>query len=305
MRNLLRANFSRLMKSKSFWAALLFMTGFAAFIAWNQWDDMRNYGAAVTVDAAMFNAQVIFGITAAVFVSLFVGVEYSDGTIRNKVLVGRGRTDIYAANFLTCAAALAIVYAVSTAVAFGLGTLLLEPSAVPAKHLLIAFGMGLFMVVSYAAIYNFIGMALSNRTYTAIVSILLAFGLMICGTYVRNKLDQPEFIQQLSHTEAASDVAAEYMEMDAHTENMETAVAVNEDGTVTQMALETVPNPQYLSGAARKRFQFFLDVNPYGQTVELAMLNIPHPLRIILLDVGIALFFSLGGICLFRRKDIK
>lgn len=292
MRNLLRANFSRLFKSKIFYLAVLVMAGLAACATWNQWDEMRKYGSIASVDYALFLSQVLFGIVAAIFVSLFVGVEYSDGTIRNKLMVGRKRTDIYLANFITCMAALAIVYAASTAVALGMSTLLLEPSVVPAKHLWIAFGMGLFTVLAYAAIYNFFAMLLSNKTYTAIASILLAFGLMICATYVQNRLDQPEFYQQLAPgivTGADEDVT----------------MAVMEDGTVAEMKLETVPNPLYLSGAERERFQFFLDVNPYGQTTELAMLNIPHPGRIILLDLGIVLIFGLGGVALFRRKDIK
>ena len=305
MRNLLRANFSRLGRSKIFYLAIIAMAGLAAFITWNQWDEMQKYDITVTVDYALFLSQVVYGIVAAIFVSLFVGVEYSDGTIRNKLLVGRNRVDVYLANFITCAAALAIVYAASAAVALGLGMRLLEPSAVPAKHLWMAFGMGFFAVLAYAAIYNFIAMLLSNRTYTAIASILLAFGLMICGTFVQNRLDQPEFIQQLAHTAAASDTVAEHVEMDAHTENVETAVAVNEDGEISQMELETVPNPQYLSGAERERFQFFMDLNPYGQTMELAMLNIPHPGRVVLCDLGIVLIFGLGGVALFRKKDIK
>ena len=305
MRNLLKANFSRLGRSKIFYLAMLAMAGLAAFIVWNQWDDARKYGTAVTVDRALFLSLVVFGIAAAIFVSLFVGVEYSDGTIRNKLLVGRKRADIYLANFITCGAALAIVYAVSVAVALGLGMLLLEPSVVPAKHLWMAFGMGFFAVLAYTAVYNFIAMLLSNRTYAAIGTILLALGMMVCGTIVQSRLDQPEFIQQLAHTAAASDVAEEYVEMDAHTENVETAVAVNEDGEISQMELETVLNPLYLSGVERERFQFFFDVNPFGQTDELAMLNIPHPVRVVLLDFGIMVVFCLGGIWLFQKKGIK
>lgn len=305
MRNLLKANFSRLGRNKIFYLAILAMAGLAAFIIWNQWDEMRRFHYIVTLDYALFTVQVVFGIVAAIFVSLFVGVEYNDGTIRNKLMVGRKRTDIYLANFITCGAALAIVYTVSVAVALGLGTALLEPSAVPAKHLLIAFCMGFSPVLAYAAIYNFIAMLLSNRTYTAIAAILLAFGLMICATYVQSRLDQPEFIQQLAHTAAASDAVAEQVEMDAHTENVEAAVAVGEDGEISQMELETVPNPHFLAGAERERFQFFFDVNPSGQTIELAMLNIPHPGRVALYDLGIMAVFCLGGVLLFRKKDIK
>lgn len=308
MRNLLKANFSRLFQSKIFYLAVIAMAGLAAFVCWSQWDDARKFSYVITMDSALFNAQVVFGIAAAILVSLFVGVEYSDGTIRNKLLVGRKRIHIYLANFITCGAALAIVYGASTAVALGFGTLLLEPSVVPAKHLLIAFGMGFSPVLAYAAIYNFIAMLFSNRTYTAIAAIMLAFGLMICATYVQNRLDQPEFIQKLAPqaaTSAAGDTVAETVGIDAHTENVEFALAMNEDGEISQMAMETVPNPQYLSGAERERFQFFFDVNPAGQTVELAMLNIPHPVRVALLDVGIMVIFGLGGIWLFRKKDIK
>lgn len=292
MRNLLRANFSRLFKSKIFYLAILTMVGFSAFICWSQWKDMMEYNATISMDVALFNAQVVFGIVSAIFVSLFVGVEYSDGTIRNKLLVGRSRVDIYLANFITAATALAIVYAASTAVAFGLGTLLLEPTAIPAWQLWCAFGVGFGIVLAYTAVYNFIAMLLSNKTYTAILTIMLALGLMICSTFVQSRLDQPEFYQELAPgvlTNADEDVV----------------VGVTEDGEFQEMTLQTVPNPLYLTGAERERYQFFLDVNPSGQTVQLAMLNIPHPARIVLLDLGIVLVFCLGGIALFRRKDIK
>ena len=34
--------------------------------------------------------------------SFFIGQEYSDGTIHNKIISGKKRTDIYLANFVTC-----------------------------------------------------------------------------------------------------------------------------------------------------------------------------------------------------------
>ena len=69
MRNLLRANFSRLWKSKALW---LCAAGAFAF--------------------------------SAAFLSLFLGVEYQDGTLRNKIIAGHARWKVYAASLLSGAA---------------------------------------------------------------------------------------------------------------------------------------------------------------------------------------------------------
>ena len=74
------------------------------------------------------------------------------------------------------------------------------------------------------------------------------------------------------------------------------------------LVMETVPNPNYLSGEKREIVQLFYDINPAGQTTQLARLSeqdILYPLRIILLDAGLSAVFALGGIWIFRRKDIK
>lgn len=74
------------------------------------------------------------------------------------------------------------------------------------------------------------------------------------------------------------------------------------------LVMETIPNLNYLSGGKREVVQFFYGMNPAGQTAQLAGLSkqdILHPVRIILLDVGLSVAVCLGGIWLFRRKDIK
>lgn len=292
MRNLLRANFSRLWKSRIFWLEILFMFGLACFIVWNQYDELTKYNVVVTLDRPLFLAMSLFGVVAAVFVSLFVGVEYSDGTIRNKLAVGRDRSAIYLTSFVACAASLMAAYTLSVLTALGLGLLLFDPPTVPVKLLWTAYGIGLAMSLAYAGIFNLIAMLCSNKTYTAIVSILLAFGLMIAATYCENRLQQPEFVQQLAPITESTDES-------------QITDAVTADGEYGQMALETVPNLNYVSGAARERIQFFQDVNPTGQALELTNLDFVHPVRIALYDLGIVLLTGLAGLAVFRRKDIK
>lgn len=293
MRNLLRANFSRLWKSRIFLIMVLFMIGLSLFVVWNQYDEMKAYNVVVTMDEPLFLSMTLFGIVGAVFVSLFVGVEYSDGTIRNKLVAGQERAAIYLANYIVCAAGLVIAYTLAVLAVLALSAILFAPPACPVPILFAAFGTGLAMSLAYVGLYNLIAMVSASKTYTAILCILLSFGLMLAATYHNNRLAQPEYIQQLAPI------------MESMDENTDVTVAVTEDGGYGEMALETVPNPNYLTGAARERVQFLYDLNPTGQALQLASLEFIHPVRMALYDLAIVLLACSGGVLLFRRKDIK
>ena len=145
MRNLLSANFRRLIRGKIFWIAIIFMVGAEIFACAVQYRDVLEYDAVLTMDQMTFQTGIYLGIVTAVFVSLFVGTEYSDGTIRNKLLVGHKRTQIYLANFVTCAVAIVIIYALSVVTGVILGLLWFEPPAMPVSSILGYCGIGLLM----------------------------------------------------------------------------------------------------------------------------------------------------------------
>ncbi len=44
----------------------------------------------------------MLGIILSVFISLFIGAEYEYGTIRNKIISGYDRSEIYLANIFAC-----------------------------------------------------------------------------------------------------------------------------------------------------------------------------------------------------------
>jgi hypothetical protein len=41
-------------------------------------------------------------VILAISIARFIGTDYDDGTIRNKFIIGYTRSEIYAANLLTC-----------------------------------------------------------------------------------------------------------------------------------------------------------------------------------------------------------
>ena len=48
-----------------------------------------------------------------------------------------------------------------------------------------------------------------------------------------------------------------------------------------------------------------MDFLPTGQSSSLQNINIGHPVRMLLSSLGITAVFTLGGLRLFERKDLK
>ena len=101
---LLRANFYRLWRSASFWAAVSVMFGIGVFELAVGVHAQRQ-GTPVPLDNRYMLFVLMSGVVLSAFCSLFVGAEYSDGAIRNKIAVGHSRAAVYLANLVTCSAA--------------------------------------------------------------------------------------------------------------------------------------------------------------------------------------------------------
>lgn len=98
MSNLLSANFSRLFKNKVFWLCMIAMFASAVLLVISHYNRMvlyEDYETKYTLDQVYFQFASFIGIICAVLTSFFLGTEYSDGTIRNKIIVGKTRTAIY------------------------------------------------------------------------------------------------------------------------------------------------------------------------------------------------------------------
>lgn len=85
MRKLLSANFSRLWKDKTFWIciiAMLLISGGNMLNGCRQAVIMKQEGYIVELDKYYFMLAPVPGLFHAVFVSLFLGTEYSDGDLQ-------------------------------------------------------------------------------------------------------------------------------------------------------------------------------------------------------------------------------
>ena len=278
MTKLLNANFLRLWRDKTFWGSMGVSLGMGLFMVVDSWRSAQESGGAwaSTVDAELFKYAAFIGILAAELIPLFFGTEYSDGAIRNKLIVGHSRVMIYFANLMTGFSACVLCSAAYMLGCIALGAPLLGWFTQPAALLLTALAGSLLMTAAFCAIFIFVTMNVSRKSSSVVVCLLGAFAAFIGAIVIHSMLEAPEFISGYELSVGGQIVSA-----------------------------QPEPNPNYLSGAKRELYQFIFDLLPSGQSVQYCSLQFSDPVRLMGLSAAVTAAFSAAGAALFRRKDLK
>ena len=126
MSKLVYAGFVRLRHDSSFRVGTLVMAVVGLALPVYHFFLMKKYvGYMVCLENSFFTYVPLIVIIAAAFCSLFIGTEYSDGAIRNKLIVGHDRIYVYLSNLIVCFAAECIMCAAFFVTDLGAGILLL------------------------------------------------------------------------------------------------------------------------------------------------------------------------------------
>ena len=181
MSRLFRANLMRLKKSKIFWLEEFFMVGYALFVYISARSTMESRGIIRDWNTYFFNVLLLSGFVVALFVSGFFDAEYSDGVIRNKLMVGHKRRDIYLVNYVTCLLAGLITCATYYLFALLFGCLLIGRESLQMRSLGVGILCSMLIIVVYAAIFMFVEMADRNKTRTAAVNLMVALIILVIG----------------------------------------------------------------------------------------------------------------------------
>ncbi|MCI8961608.1 MAG: ABC transporter permease subunit [Clostridia bacterium] len=274
MIKLLNAGFTRLRKSKLFCILTIFSIVFALCMIYTQYSDMKKYGSVIEVEQIMLNYATMIGIIIAIFTSLFLGVEYSDGAIRNKISIGHKRISIYLSNFIITTITSLYSYILFVVIVVIIGIPLFGGITIANSKLLMLIGSIFVNIIAYSSIFTFIAMMISNKTITAIVSIMLAFGLMMTALTCIKILDTSKTVTQ--------------------------ATMIN-----GETKIEEIPNPKYPSEPKKKVFQTLLDINPSGQMFQIAGRTDPNLKVLPLYSLGIVVIFTGVGLMIFNKKELK
>ena len=278
MIKLLSANFLRLRKNNAFWGSMGVSLGMGLFMVADSWRSAQESGGAwaSTVDAELFKYAAFIGILAAELIPLFFGTEYSDGAIRNKIVVGQSRLSIYVANLITGFAACLLCSAAYMLGCVALGVPLLGWFTQPPALLLTALAGSLLMTAAFCAVFTFVTMNCSKKSTSVVICLLGVFALLLAAVYLNGRLDAPEFI---------------------------TGYELSVSGEIVDAVPE--PNPDYLTGMKREVCQFLYDLLPTGQSIQYTTLSFADPVRLMGLGLAVTAVFTGAGAALFRRKDLK
>lgn len=290
MNKLIKSEFSRLFKSKLFYFCIFFMAGLGIFLDIVRYTEILEYREVLenmlgenmkeynSPDGFLFLGGIygIFAVSA--FIGIFVGTDYSDGTIRNKLIVGHSRTEIYFSNLIVCSSAslmIHLAYILSTLI---LGNILLENTIIPLKDKIIFTAFSSLTMIAFSAICLLLSMLIKSKASSAVTIIIMTI-IMFCATMTIGQiLRAPEYYEPYS-----------YLDQD-------TGEIVNVEGE---------KNLQYVSGTKREILEFCDEFLPSSQFYYISSLDKDGLDTKSLYSLIIIVITTTSGILIFKRKNLK
>ena len=104
MMNLLSVDWMRARKAWFFWVMLIIAAAVSMLVFQENYSmiiaEIQD-GKSWPMESAFFQFPILTGALLSAFIPLFLGADYSDGTIRNKLIAGHQRSSIYGSYLLT------------------------------------------------------------------------------------------------------------------------------------------------------------------------------------------------------------
>ena len=275
MRKLLTASFSRLWKEKIFWFVFLIMSIGTVCYNWIGYNEIND--PQVHVEDMIFCMLPISGFIFALFISMRLGTEFEEHTIRNKLIVGYSRTQVYFAEYITCMVASMILLGIMLLVSTSFGLLLsLEFQSSWHELVLLIFCCVLIASV-FSAMFTAISMNIGSKATSLVVSIVLLIAILLMASFCINALaEEPMTYSNIVIT-------------------VENGVQFG----------DLIENPAYVDGTQRTIYELIADILPTGQTIQLNVLEFERVARWPLFSLIMLIIVTVAGYISFRKRDIR
>ncbi|MDE6604589.1 MAG: ABC transporter permease [Clostridia bacterium] len=271
MIKLLRANLTRIFKSVTFWiifSLYILYSVFLPVILHSVFDDQSLAETSTESILALGYGIVGFpvqGVLIAIMCCIIFGLDFQNGTLRNKIIFGHSRSRIYTADFLTISIISLAMNAVYLLAFLMISLPLFGKFTIPPKDIILLIVDGTFMLLAYSATYTFVALVCKNPIVSIIISIALFALGMILITVFADILNEAQYL-----------------------------VVVSDDLIVPDMPSKS------LIGFS----EFMLDFFPSGQSFQIANNNIfkwQMPLYSLIV-IGVT---NGAGITIFNKVNIK
>jgi len=219
------------------------------------------------------------------FCSFYVGTEYSDGTLRNKVIVGHSRSEVYLSNFIANTVAGFVFYSAYLLLTICIGFPMLGGFQIFKKGEVVVYVLCVYgIMAALASLYTLIGMLVSNKAIAIVICVCIALVLFLVPIFQTGNLQWEQYFPDDWNINGIDYAAGEV-------------------------------NPYYIGGIRRLLSLFFLDFLPGGPLVQFYNFSYlynygthAYALHPFIILMGIVFFVSvpmLVGMCLFKRKELK
>ena len=280
MYKLLNAGFYRLIKNKVFWGILIITLGIAGVFLYNKLDDSTN-----SIDNLLLDHIGIIGIFISIFTTLFVGSEYANGTIRNKIVVGHSRTKIYLSNLIISIIVGIIIELIYMLIIVIIGIPVLGGIQIPFSQFALILLSIVMIIITYSSIFCCITLLFQDITMSTVIGIIFVLAMFVIEGMLSLTANAEKYSYQTTR---------------------------DEEGIVTKEIIGV--NPTYPGETKKKIAQTILYIIPTGQAnlLERKVSN-----NIIfneeITEIPILLIYSLGttiviniiGIYCFNKKELK
>ncbi len=189
MINLLFADFCRLKKSSAFFLCLLGMAILASAFMVMQATAM-DY--TVPLSRVVFLPLTFYGVAAAAFVSVFIGADFKDGFIRNKLLFTKNRSELVISHMIVSCAACALIYAVTIFYTWTTASFFFE-NDVEFDRLFQYFLLGIGMSCSVSCLFTVITVLCADQTHAVIWCMGISFGMLFLSLHTHQLLVQTPY----------------------------------------------------------------------------------------------------------------
>lgn len=275
MYNLLNANFFRLRKNKVFWC-IIGITLIIAIIFLISRINTNNAGTTIGIDQILLDYLNIIGITLAIFTSFFIGEEFTNGAIRNKITVGYSRIKIYLSNLIISIVAGIIIELFYLIFVSIIGLPILGGLQMSISQFLVIFLNIIMIIITYSCIFTFIALLSNDVTISTVFSLIFVLIMIVVGSAVSLTANSPEYLNN---------------------------TILNEEGKIVEVQ---IPNPNYLGIEKKQMAQTLLYIMPSGQATQIINYRDNTNYTVLILySLCVSTTITILGLYAFNKDNLK